>query len=113
MLIGFEVAVLVIPLVVVLTVIVAGCEAVTLAKLAGIATAHVIVVILVGVAQVLFISGQLGLLITTEEFALNPVPVIVAVNPVPAVHDAGETLLMLTGCTRVRDVASLTFGLLP
>jgi hypothetical protein len=39
-----EVAALVSPLVVVLTVIVAGCDAVILAKLAGMVTLHVIVV---------------------------------------------------------------------
>jgi len=69
--------------------------------LAGIVTLHVIVALL-GTEQELTFIAQLGLLIDTTEFALNPVPVMVAVNVVPAVHDAGVMLVILTGWTRVK-----------
>ena len=58
-------------------------------------------------------TGNVGLLIATWEFELNPVPVMVAVNVVPAVQDAGDTLAMLTGCTSVMLMFSEMAGLLP
>jgi hypothetical protein len=51
----------------------------------------------------LTLIAQLGLLIDTVELALNPVPVMVAINVVPAVQDAGDTLAMVTGCTSVSE----------
>jgi hypothetical protein len=59
----------------------------------------------------LIFTGKVGLLIATWEFELNPVPVMVAVNVVPAVQDAGDMLAMVTGCTSVRDVEAVIAGL--
>jgi hypothetical protein len=59
---------------------------------------------LLGAVQELMVTGKVGLLIAIVEFALNPVPVMLAVNVVPAVQDAGDTLAMVTCCTSVSDV---------
>jgi hypothetical protein len=56
--------------------------------------------------------GQLGLLIATVEPALNPVPVMITgMFTVPAVHDAGDTPVIVVGSTRVRDVEAVIAGL--
>jgi hypothetical protein len=102
------------PLVVV-TVIVAGCDAVMLDRLAGIVTLHWIVVVFVGGrTQELLISGQLGLLIDICELESKPVPVMMTGEiVVPAAQDVGETPVMVTGFRSVSVVAAEIDGVDP
>jgi hypothetical protein len=109
MLIGLEAAVLVSPLVVVVTVIVTGCVPVMLDRFDGTETLlHVIVVFVAVHGVLMFTEPQLVLLNVTVGFVPNPPPLMVTVNGgVPAVQVAGMTLEMLTGCTRVMMVVLL------
>jgi hypothetical protein len=98
----------VIPLVVALTVTVTFCETVIFDRLVGMETLLHMMDVFVSVQGVLMeTEPQLVLLNDTLGFVPNPAPLMVTDIVVPAVHVAGETLVILIGSTIVMVVVFL------